>query len=164
VHESSIGVTFPDRLGDFALKGRTQFPKAADGATIVYESEGVRGAIYVYDAGVKEIPNGVGSPVIHKHFRETEMALKRASTEGPVKATVRTVKTSTISAFPGCGPQFVWRSDAIAMEGHEMVSRTYLAGYHGRFVKLRVTQVARDGDAQADAFVQGVRKLLGHCA
>ena len=162
VHEDAIALDFPDRLGDFKLKGRTQFPKASEGATIVYEGTGVRGAVYVYDAGLAAIPNGVGSPVIHKHFQETSMALRRAATEGPTKVKVTPVKNPTISAFPGCGPQFMWRSDALAMDGGEMISRTYLTGYNNRFVKLRVSH-ARGGDADAERFVQDVRKLLGKC-
>src|SRR3954470_646063 len=78
VREEAIGLDFPEHLGSFTLKGRTQFPKASEGATIVYEGNDVRGAIYVYDGGVSPIPNGVGSPAVQKHFRETEMALRQA--------------------------------------------------------------------------------------
>ena len=85
------------------------------------------------------------------------------STEGPAKANVTPVKSSTISAFPGCGPQFMWRSDAIEMSGQTMISRTYLTGYSNRFVKLRVTH-ARGNDAAAEQFVQDVRRLLGKCS
>ena len=73
------------------------------------------------------------------------------------------MKASTISAFPGCGPQFMWRSDGIEMNGQVMISRTYLTGFNNRFVKLRVTH-PRGGDAEAEQFVQDVRRLLGKCA
>jgi hypothetical protein len=162
VREQAVGLDFPDRLGAFTLKGRTQFPQARDGAVIAYEGTDGRGAVYVYDAGVGSIPAGVGSPIIHKHFQETVSALQRASTEGSVKAKVTPVKGSTISAFPGCGPQFMWRSDAIEVGGQSVISRTYLTGYNNRFVKLRVTH-ARGNEAPAEQFVQDVRRLLGKC-
>lgn len=161
VREEAIGVDFPDRLGGFTLKGRTQFPKASDGATTVYEGNDVRGAIYVYDGGVSPIPDGVASQQVSKHFLQTQMALMQASAGGGAK--VRPVKGATMSSFPGCGPQFQWRSDAIEMEGREMITRTYLTGYHNRFVKLRVTH-PRGSDAGAEQFVQDVRRLLGKCA
>ena len=160
--EEAIGIDFPDRLGAFTLKGRTQFPNPKEGATIVYEGNDTRGAIYVYDGGVSPIPDGVASPQVSKHFRETQMALLQASAGGPGRAKVRPVKAATMSAFPGCGPQFQWRADAIEIDGNELVTRTYLTGYHNRFVKLRVTH-PRGGDAAAEQFVQDVRKLLGKC-
>ena len=163
VREPAIDLEFPERLGSLALKGRMQFPKPGEGATIGYEGPGFRGAVYVYDAGVKDIPNGVGSPVIHKHFQETAAALQRASSEGTAKARVAPIKGSTISSFPGCGPQFMWRSDALEMNGQAVVSRTYLTGYNKHFVKLRVTH-ARGDDRAAEEFVQDVRRVLGKCA
>jgi len=163
VREEAIGLDFPERFGELKLKGRTQFPQANDGAVIAYEGKDVRGAVYVYDAGVKPIPAGVGSPAVAIQFLETGAALQRASTEGPVKAKVKPVKAKTISAFPGCGPQFLWRSDAIEMDGATMITRTYLTGYNNRFVKLRVTH-PRGSDGDAEQFVQDVRRLLGKCA
>jgi hypothetical protein len=149
-------------VGGLALKGRTQFPQPPEGAVIAYEGKDTRGAIYVYDAGVKPIPNGVGSPVIHQQFQQTITALQRASTEGSAKAKITPMKNSTISAFPGCGPQFMWRGDAIAFGGQELITRTYLTGFNNRFVKLRVTH-PRGGEGDAEQFVQDVRRLLGKC-
>jgi hypothetical protein len=162
VREPAIGLEFPERLGAMTLKGRTQFPQAADGASITYESPDVRGAVYVYNAGLKEVPAGIGSPVIHKHFMQTAAALQRAGKEGPANTRVTPIKASTLSAFPGCGPQFMWRSDAIEMHGQTVVSRTYLTGFNNHFVKLRVTH-PRNDDKNAEQFVQDVRKLLGKC-
>jgi hypothetical protein len=163
VREPAIGLEFPDRLGGLALKGRTQFPKPGEGANIAYEAGAMRGAVYVYNAGLKEIPAGVGSPKIHMHFLETTAALQRAGAEGPGGARVTPVKSRTISAYPGCGPQFLWRSDAIEMSGQRMITRTYLTGYNNHFVKLRVTHPPGD-DQAAEQFVQEARRLLGKCA
>ena len=162
VREPAIGLDFPDRLGAMTLKGRIQFPQPTDGASITYETGDVRGAVYAYNAGLKEVPTGIGSPVIHKHFMETAAALQRASKEGPANTRVTPMKGSTLSAFPGCGPQFMWRSDAIEMRGQSVVSRTYLTGFNNHFVKLRVTHPRNDEKA-AEQFVQDVRKLLGKC-
>ena len=161
VREEAIGIDFPERLGDFTLKGRTQFPQKADGATTVYEGRAVRGAVYVYNAGLASVPTGVGDPVIHRHFQQTAAAMQQAMRESPAKATP--MRASTISSFPGCGPQFVWRADRISMDGKELVSRTYLAGFKNHFVKLRVTH-PQDSAAAADDFVQQVRRVLGRCA
>ena len=160
VREDAIALDFPDRLGDFTLKGRTQFPQKGEGATIVYEGRDVRGAIYVYNAGIAAIPTGVGDPVIHRHFQQTVMALQQAASQGPGK--LKPVKGSTISAFPGCGPQFMWRADEISMGSNALVSRTYLTGFRNHFVKLRVTHPATSA-AAAEEFVQQARRLLGAC-
>jgi hypothetical protein len=162
VREPAIGLDFPERLGAFTLKERIQFPKPGEGASIAYTAEGVRGAVYVYNAGLKEIPAGVGSPKIHMHFLETTTALQKASAEGPGGARVTPVKSRTISAFPGCGPQFLWRSDAIEMNGQRVITRTYLTGYNNHYVKLRVTHPP-GSDKAAEQFVEDVRRLLGKC-
>jgi hypothetical protein len=160
VREDAIGIDFPERLGEFALKGRTQFPQAADGATIAYESKDVRGAVYVYTGGIASIPTGVGDPVIHRHFQQTVAALQQAARES--STTLKQVRGSTISRFDGCGPQFMWRADEISMGGNAMVSRTYLAGFKNHFVKLRVTH-ARGNDSQPEDFVHRMRRILGSC-
>jgi hypothetical protein len=162
VREEAIGLDFPDRLGGLTLKGRTQFPQKGEGAVIAYEGN-LRGAIYVYTAGLSSIPDGVGSPAISKHFNETAMALQRAAAQGPADAKVTQVKGSTVSGFKGCGPQFIWRSDRISMGGQAMISRTYVTGYKNNFVKLRVTH-PQGGDKDAEQFVEDVRRLLGKCS
>lgn len=160
VREEAIGIAFPERLVSFELKGRTQFPQSRDGATIEYQSDSVRGAIYAYNAGLAAIPAGVGSPVIHRHFQETVMALQRAAGESSAKTTP--VRPGTMSSFPGCGPQFMWRADEIRMGDKSVVSRTYLAGFNNHFVKLRVSHLRASGK-EADEFVQQVRRILGKC-
>jgi len=159
VLEESIQIQFPDPLGAFALQGRTVFPQKGAGASIVYQGKDMRGAVYVYDNGKPPIPNGVGSPTVHVHFMETVAALDKASRESSVK-----VKPGhrSISAFPGCGPQFLWRADGLETGGRALVSRTYLTGLNGQFVKLRVTHPAADA-AQAEQFVQDIRRVLGKC-
>jgi hypothetical protein len=160
VREEAIGIDFPQKLGEFTLKGRTQFPQPGDGAAIAYEASDVRGAVYVYNAGIASIPNGVGDPVLHRHFLETGAALQRAAKQSSGQVTAR--QRQTISAFPGCGPQFLWRSDEISMGGNGVLTRTYLTGYKNHFVKLRVTHPAESAKA-ADEFVQQARRLLGRC-
>ena len=161
VREEAIGIDFPERLGDFTLKGRTKFPQAGDGASIAYENKDVRGAVYVYTAGIASIPTGVGDPVIHRHFLQTVAALQQAARDSSGKVTP--MRSSTISNYEGCGPQFMWRADEISLGGINAVSRTYLAGFKGHFVKLRVTH-PRASAAAADDFVQRIRRLLGRCA
>ena len=160
VREESIATHFPDPLGEFVLKERKQFPQKGEGAAIVYEGKDVRGAVYVYNAGLASVPTGVGDPAIHRHFQETAAALQQAAKQSPGK--VKPVKGSTISAFPGCGPQFMWRADEVSMGANALVSRTYLTGFRNNFVKLRVTH-ARTDAAAADDFVQRIRRVLGAC-
>ena len=159
VREDAIAIDFPERLGELTLKGRTQFPQAAEGAVIAYEGNDVRGAVYVYTAGLATIGNGVGDPVIHRHFQETVTALQTAAKSA---GKVTPVRASTISAFKDCGPQFLWRADEISMGGNALVTRTYLTGYKNHFVKLRVTH-PRASAAAAEDFVLQVRRLLGRC-
>jgi hypothetical protein len=72
---------------------------------------------------------------------------------------------ATISAFPGCGPQFMWRAFRIRIGDVSATTRTYLTGMKGRFVKLRVTfpDGSTGGKQQADEFVQEMRRVLGEC-
>jgi hypothetical protein len=62
VLEDALQIRFPDRVGSFSLAGRTAFPDKGAGAVIAYESPSVRGAVYVYDAGMSNIPTGAATP------------------------------------------------------------------------------------------------------
>jgi hypothetical protein len=53
-------------------------------------------------------------------------------------------------------------SPVIHLGGNEMITRTYLTGFNNNFVKLRVTH-PRNGNQDAEQFVQDVRRLLGKC-
>lgn len=166
VHEPAIQVTFPDPLGGLSLTGRTVFPEKGAGVSIVYERPGLRGAVYVYDAGVRHIPNGVGNTIVQRHFMEATQALGVAVRERPEAGTPRPIGSAKISAFPGCGPQFLWRAFVLDLGGTAMTTRTYVTGLNGQFVKLRISYRRDDTATEraAEQFVGDIRRILGGCS
>lgn len=164
VEDEALKIRFPERVAGLTLSGRTVFPDKGAGSVIAYESAGLRGAVYVYDGGIANIPTGAASPVLSRHFLETTGALGAAVKERNESAPVP-IGSATISSFQGCGPQFMWRAFRIRVGDASATTRTYLTAMHGRFVKLRVSfaDSSAGGRQAADDFVQEIRRVLGQC-
>ncbi|MFZ6734469.1 hypothetical protein ACO0LG_21235 [Undibacterium sp. Ji42W] len=166
VYENSINVTFPDKVATLTFSEKKEFPKKELGVNIRYQSSGpVIGSIYIYNAGLGQIPTGVGSPIVHKHFAQVIDEVKQLAAMGQVKAVNMAVGGSTISSLKGCGPQFMWRAYELDMGDKVLSSYTYLTGLNNNFVKLRMSHLKTDvqGKRDVEQFVEGIRKVLGNC-
>lgn len=166
VFENSINVTFPDKVGALTFGDKKEFPKKELGVNIRYQGNGpVVGSIYIYNAGLSDIPTGVGSPIIHKHFAQVIGEVKQLAAMGQVKAVNLAGAGSTISSFKGCGPQFMWRAYELDMGDKVLSSYTYLTGLNNNFVKLRMSHLKTDaqGKREVEQFVEEIRKVLGSC-
>lgn len=70
--ESAIGISFPDEVAGLPFHDRHEFPQKALGVNIAYQRDDdlLRGSVYIYDAGLRSIPPGAGSPAVHEHFAQ----------------------------------------------------------------------------------------------
>ena len=166
VYESAIGVTFPDKVAGLTFSDRKEFPKKELGVNIRYQRSGpVIGSIYIYNAGLSQIPNGVGSPIVHKHFAQIIDEVKQLETTGQAKAVNLGTGGARISSYKGCGPQFMWRAYEMQVAESTLTSYSYLTAINNNFVKLRISHLRGDeqGKREADQFVEEIRKVLGNC-
>lgn len=167
-NEPSIDVNFPDEVGKLRLKEKKEFPQKALGVNYAYERPQrlVRGSVFIYTGGLAAIPPGISSPVVQKHFDQVIREVKLLEALGQVKSVTLSPEPNQTTQYPGCGPQFLWRSYAMDLDGKTTLSAyTYLTAINNNFVKLRVTLKPETPQDQRDAeeFVLEMRKVLGRC-
>lgn len=165
-YEASIGVTFPDEVAGLPFAGRKAFPQKELGVNLGYQRSGpVRGSIYIYTGGEKNIPPGPDSFVVRNHFAKVISEVKELEKQGKVRAIKLPGGDEQITSSPGCGPQFVWRAFEMDLPEGTLASSTYLTGINGNFVKLRISYPKGDAKGQQDAnlFLEKMRQILGNC-
>jgi hypothetical protein len=165
-YEKSIDVAFPDELGGLSFVGRHEFPIKELGVNLAYERDLLRGSVFIYDANVRSIPDGIDNEVVRKHFATVIDEVKQLQTLGKVAAVNFVDPGPRTSRFPGCGPQFLSREYRMVLqEGLTLASFTYLTAVRGQFVKLRISyKLGSPHDSKdVEHFVVELRKLLGQC-
>ncbi|MES2944858.1 MAG: hypothetical protein V4772_18480 [Pseudomonadota bacterium] len=167
-YDQSIEVQFPDKIGNLRFKSKNEFPQKGLGVSYGYERPRifVRGAVFIYTGGLTSIPAGAESAVVQKHFDQVIRDVKSLEALGQAKAVTLSPEPTQITKYPGCGPQFLWRSYMMDLDGQTTLKAyTYLTAINGNFVKLRITLNAETPQDQRDAdlFVSEVRKVLGRC-
>ena len=127
------------------------------GTVVRYENEaGTCADVYIYslDTGAKE----VGVDEFEKHFQETDQGiLKLAEQNARIKAVTRLETPDRKTTGPGREARY--RIDSVP---DPMDSILYLALYHGKLVKLRVSYAPDDKDEaeHAGLFIDAVSAML----
>jgi len=167
-YDKSIHVQFPDQIGNLRFTEKKEFPQKALGVNYGYQRPNglVRGAVFIYSGGLGAIPEGTGSVAVQKHFDQVIGEVKSLEAVGQAKSVTLSPEPAQTTKYPGCGPQFIWRSYVIDLDGQTpLKAYTYLTAINNNFVKLRVTfkEETSQEKRDADLFVTEVRKVLGRC-
>lgn len=164
--EPAIGVTLPDDIAGLAMKHREVFPQKELGVGLAYERDGspLLATVYIYTGGAPSIPSDLEAPLVRQQFEKVMGEL----TYWDGKGTVRLGPGGgmpALTAFAGCGPQFITRKFEIDLPDGTLTSATYLTVMKNNFVKLRVSHKKNNPqEAQrANRFVEQLRRLLGAC-
>lgn len=172
--EEAIGVTFPDRVGELALKGRKAFDDPRLGAVIRYEEAGrdlqaggLTIGVYVYNGGLSHVAGDLDSRQMRANFHEVISEVKAMEQLGKVKAVRLPSTGEQATSYTGCGPQFLWERYEMDLDATTtLVSATYMTAMRDNFVKLRVSY--RRGDTRSPAiaedFIARLHHVLGGCA
>lgn len=163
--DESIGINLPDEIAGLPFKDRKVFPQKELGVNYAWQSADLRGSLYVYTGGEKNIPAGHDNEVVQRHFAKVLEEAKAMEKLGKVRAVIMPSGMKQTTKYPGCGPQFVWSAFEMDMVGQVIASSTYLTAINGNFVKLRVHYPKGDeqGHKTALLFVEKIRKVLGKC-
>ncbi len=163
--DASIGVSLPDEIAGLPFKEHKAFPQKELGVNYAWQNASLRGSLYVYSGGEKNIPSGHENEVVKRHFAKVLEEAKAMEKLGKVRAVIMPSGMQQTTQYPGCGPQFVWSAFEMDMTGQVMASSTYLTAINGNFVKLRVHYPKGDeqGHKTALLFVEKIRKVLGKC-
>ncbi|RQP21417.1 hypothetical protein [Piscinibacter terrae] len=166
-YENAIEVQFPDKIADFTYGERHEFPQRGLGVNLRYSMDGpVVGSIYIYNGGLGNIPSGVDAAVVRRHFAQVISEVKQMEALGKVRAVKFNRGSEAVTAYAGCGPQFIWQGYEMELdEANAMSSFTYLTAYRNNFIKLRISypRGLDKGDQQVERFVRGLRQVLGGC-
>jgi len=152
--QSTGGFPFPEAMGWEKQKFQT-YPSTAAGVSQGYSFLSVAGhaTVYLYDAGLPNIPEDVTSPVVSEQFGRSHAAVVDAGTRGQYKqVTVRGQRLVRV------GHQSMHHAhyEIVTHDGHKLGSDLYLFTHRGEFLKIRVSYDER----MTKAASVGIEKLL----
>ncbi len=146
-------ISFPDIDG--WEKGEIKrFPRKELGYMVNYESrEGGRITVYVYNPGLKNIPNGFESRVVKEEVKNAEQGLYIFEERGYYK-NVKKIKEDTIS-FNGQSDGIISRRSLFnfSADGDDLTSEVYVFGYKNQFIKFRATRLRERNGVRNEAVV-----------
>jgi len=122
--------------GDIAKLGTREM-----GYTIAYGSEDNDNVtIYVYDAGYKDIGNGVDNKLVQNEIKQAAVGIE-ALGEAGLYQNVKKLGDSTVSLGGANGKTKALLSKfTFKLRGQDVESRIYLFGYQGNFIKIRASR------------------------
>jgi len=143
----------PDRIGVYEKVDITEYPEKELGASINYVSPGVSVvSLYLYDQGVRKIPDGVDSQLIIESKNGAKNDIIDINKTGPAYRNL-TLESDRIALLE-IGKRtlvmfYISYIGEIRIEANESVpcyTEIYIAGYKNYICKVRITR-ARDTSA-----------------
>jgi hypothetical protein len=168
--EPTTGITLPDHLGPLTFLGVKRYDNPALGVCIRYGEEGlIKGDIFIYDLGEKDLGTGLGAPALKAHFSQVKGDLATMEKMGRYQSldqvseqriTLQTPRGRlpalsaifTYSQTEGPGTAFT----------EKRVSHLVLTAYRGAFLKIRVTYPHNQPGRGEAAFKQFMEDLGRH--
>ena len=149
---------FPDAVAGFTRGQVIDFEKDQPGLgyDVKYSGRGWIIDVFIYDAGLKDIPDSPLSDLVRRQFIQARGDIIRGRQRNP-NDTIEEKETFQIST-PDKTVRFVCGSFLIASDGRQLDSYLCLTAWKGKFVKYRLTTLHRDGagaGAVAERFVSG---------
>ncbi len=134
----AIGITFPDRLGDFTYQEVHQYPTPGAGISVFYRHGSAVIDVYVYNADQTNIPDGPDSPAVQAQFAGSQNAALQTLRRNHGQATV--VHDGSVIRLGGTnGVAFRGSLYQFQSDGSEHRSMLLITGFHGHFIKIRAT-------------------------
>jgi hypothetical protein len=130
---------------------------AQAGYSMPYNAKGIAVTIFVYNRGLKKIPNDLTDEVVRKQFDEACAGVLEAKRLGLYKSAEEAERGDTTFGDGKAAPKaLVARFKVVAKDDSKLTSRVYLTVYRDHFIKVRCTGPAdRDEDA-----IKAIRQLL----
>lgn len=140
-------IEWPDVKG--FTRGKVQtFPKAELGYSVAYDTPGLAVTIYVYNLGLKKIPDGAKSDEVKDEMKRTVADLDRAKQAGLYKSVKEIGKEETVALGKVKGaPSALRRQFEVERKDGVKLSAIYVTGYKDHFVKIRITHNPDDKEA-----------------
>jgi len=170
--DQDAGISFPATLGRLIFEGKQEYDQPEWGYSLRYDGDELnlmKADVYLYDNGVA-VPDGAGSGEVIYEFENVLAALSGFEKIGRYKDVKEISRgNEKFKAKDGSGREFLWArytysqiSDEDSTYAGERTSDTYLLGFKGRFVKVRITWRSGAASAEDDAreFIEALSKLF----
>jgi hypothetical protein len=147
---------FPARFGPFERTTVHRYDEPKLGISVTYSAPGLgRADFYIFDYGLKAIPDGVRSEPVRAAFAAADRDVQSFSQQGQYLDLERTIAPGTVLRIGEGGLE--WLAAAYRFrpaQGNAGPQNSWLliTGTRGHFVKLRYSRpAAGEGDARAEA-------------
>jgi hypothetical protein len=131
-------VKFPDVDG-WTRGEKVQYPTSELGYSVSYGSPSGRVTVYVYNAGLKTIPNDLTGPVADQMTTARKDIKAMVEQGGYDSSTEGKVETVTVGGPTG-KVRSLHTEFTLKAKGNEFDSETYIFPYNDYFVKIRITR------------------------
>ena len=158
-------VSFSKTMGNLEFVERTDYEQEGAGYSLRYQTkELLKADVYVYDMGIRNLPDGIASPEIRKEMEAVEGALRKVEQMGKYE----NVKElgSGVRKFANLNTRFLWARFSYEQSAGEgvafdrtRISDTFLLTHRGHFLKVRITTKREDlakHEPQIDQFIREV--------
>ena len=150
---SYFGLRFPDTVAGFprgAVKDfETEHPGLGYG--VKYNGNGWIIDVFIYDDAIKDIPDDLSANVVTTQFNQAQGDIHAREKQGNLR--VEDKSRFGISG-PNGKPRYSCGTYLITENGRQIDSYLCLTTWHGKFVKYRLSTLAKDGSlAKAKRFV-----------
>ena len=140
------GIYFPNNLAGFTLgsviNNETDTP--GQGYSLLYDHPGVKASVFVYNLGIKNIPNGDDSKIVHDAF---ERAISDVKSVHPDAQNLDATPQLSIHGISLLHAAFQYK--AVETGWHDVVfSHVYMTAQNGNFILVRTTYSATDQSAR----------------
>jgi hypothetical protein len=148
----------PAELGGLA-RGKTKtYETPGQGVSVAYAGTGMEATVSLYDAGIKNLPEELGAPVVVREFQDSLNEIQVWIQAG----WARDVQMRESYVLENSGqPQFLCAELEIAAKSGLRDSYLFLTSHQGQFVKVRMTGAAeKNTKARAVGFAQALGRIL----
>ena len=160
--ETVRGFALPRTLGPFSLGSviDNERDNPGLGSTVLYNAPGVKASVYIYDFGIRKLPDGIESDSVKKHFNDTKASLRTAF---PTAQVIVEDERMTVKGLRLLHAAYQY-TEGKAGSRKSQISHLYLGSHRGNFIKLRVSYSSVDqpdrGDKSHISFVEDLCKSL----
>ena len=146
---------FPESILNLELieQGFEDDPRMGFFAT--YRADEIYLDIFVYNYGIENIPDGISSDVLIKHYAETKKIIRQFGADHAASL----IGETQTSFGPGQIP-VLEAIHVLKFDDEPMLSFTFLTARYGDFIKVRLS-LPRQQLSQSDEIVAAMKESLG---
>lgn len=138
----------PQNIGPLRYSGENRYSDRRMGRAFTYNASGISLKIYVYDLGLRDIPDGANSVAACEQFESAKREIERGGNYENVSLRGEFTRAMADGVAPLLAREAVYEFDR---NGIHVVSALWVTAANGYFLKLRLSLREEVADELADA-------------